>query len=276
MENNIKPNGISLVVTTYNWPQALQLVLLSVLKQSSLPDEVIIADDGSTQETIDLITQLQPTFPVPLIHSWQEDLGFRAARSRNLAIAKAQHDYIVMIDGDMVLHRHFIRDHKNAAETATFIQGRRVILREQITQQSFQTKNIRFSLFSGQVKNKINAICYPLLSPLVSKLFSKQSSRSVRTCNMAVWKSDLIAVNGFNEAFVGWGREDSELVVRLLNKGVKRKDLRLGGVAYHLYHQENTRDQLAQNDQQLEYAIENRITYCEHGLSAHLDLSKTE
>lgn len=234
-----------------------------------MPCEIIIADDGSTEETAQLIARLAPTFSVPLIHSWQEDLGFRAARSRNLAMAKASGDYIVMIDGDMVLHSHFIRDHLQAAKPAQWIQGRRVILTESLTQQRLASKNIRFSLFSSQVKNKANAICCPWLSPLISKQFSKNNHRSVRSCNMSFWRQDAIAINGFNEDFVGWGREDSEFVVRLLNHGIKRYDLRFGGVAYHLYHAENARDCLAENDKILAQAIENKASRCENGLANH-------
>ena len=264
------PKSVSLVVTTYNWPQALELVLISILKQSVLPDEVIIADDGSKQETIDLVKRYQTTFPVPLIHSWQEDLGFRAARSRNLAFAKAKSDYIVMLDGDMVLHHHFIRDHKRAAAPNQFIQGRRVILTKPLTEQALESKQTLFSIFSSDVKNKANTISCPLLSPIMSKLFSKQSLRGIRSCNMAIWKSDLIKVNGFNEAFVGWGREDSEFVVRLFNNGLIRKDLRFGGVAYHLYHNENSRQNLEENDRLLEDAIKKNVKFCERGLADHL------
>lgn len=264
------PQSLSLIITTYNWPQALELVLMSVMQQSVLPDEVIIADDGSTVLTRDLIAKFQEHFPVPLLHSWQEDDGFRLARSRNKAIAKATGDYIVMIDGDMVLHRHFLRDHQHIAKANQFVQGRRVILTEAITKQAFDTKNIHFSARSPEVKNKFNTLSCPLLSPLISALFSKQSYRSVRGCNMAMWKQDLIRVNGFNEDFVGWGREDSEFVLRMLNSGIKRKDLRLGGVAYHLYHHEQTRNKLDDNDRLLEEAVKNRVTTCQHGLSTHL------
>ncbi|WP_392567019.1 glycosyltransferase family 2 protein [Utexia brackfieldae] len=262
--------SVSLVITTYNWPQALELVLMSVMQQSVLPNEVIIADDGSTVLTRDLIAKFQENFPVPLHHSWQDDDGFRAARSRNKAMAKATGNYIVIIDGDMILHHHFIRDHKKAAKPNQFIQGRRVILTEKLTKQTFDSKNIHFSVFSPDVKNKFNTISCRLLSPLVSCLFSKQSYRSIRSCNMAMWKQDVIKVNGFNEAFVGWGREDSEFALRMLNAGIKRKDLRLGGVAYHLYHREQTRNNLNNNDRLLEEAVKNQVTTCQHGLSEHL------
>lgn len=266
----MQPKSVTLIVTTYNWPQALEMVLLSIKQQSVLPNEVIIADDGSKEETHQLITNYQPSFPVPLIHSWQEDLGFRLSRSRNLAIAKSKSDYIVMIDGDMILHKHFIRDHLNIAKPHYFVQGRRVILTAELSQKLVQSKNINISLFSSDVKNKFNAISCPLLSPLATKLLSKKDHRSVRGCNMAYWFSDIEKINGYNEDFVGWGREDSEFVVRLLNSGIQRQDLRFGGVAYHLYHHENTRNSLDENDKKLAEAIKNKVNYCESGIRQHL------
>jgi len=260
------PKSTSLIITTYNWPQALDLVLASVLKQSVLADEVIVADDGSTSATRDLVTKYQQAFPIPLMHSWQEDEGFRVSRARNKAIAKAAGEYIVLIDGDMVLHRHFIGDHKRAAQKKRFVQGRRCLLTDATSQKALANQQIHFPILSPEIKNKMNALRIPLLSPLVSRLFSTQSFYSVRSCNMAIWKEDLITVNGFNEDFVGWGREDSELVLRLLNTGVCRYDLRLGGIAYHLYHRENARNTLTQNTQLLENAINAHSRRCARGL----------
>lgn len=265
----MKNKSVSLIITTYNWPKALKLVLNSVLTQSEMPDEVIVADDGSTEETHQIIQSFQPNFPVPLIHSWQEDKGFRLSRARNVAIAKSNKDYIVMIDGDMVLHKHFIRDHKSISKKGYFTQGRRVILLKQLTDELISQKKKRICLFSSQVKNKLNAMSCSFLSPLLTKMLSKKNHRSVRGCNMAYWRTDIININGYNEQFIDWGREDSEFVVRLINSGLKRQDLRFGGVAYHLYHQEKSRKNLNINDDILDYAINHKIKWCEEGLTLH-------
>jgi predicted glycosyltransferase involved in capsule biosynthesis len=87
---------------------------------------------------------------------------------------------------------------------------------------------------------------------------------------MAFWRSDVVAVNGFNEAFESWGREDSEFVVRLLNSGIRRKDLRLGGVAYHLYHDEASRTMLKQNDLLLHNTVTQNLKYCSLGIDQYL------
>ncbi len=258
----------SLIITTYNRKDALELVLTSVLQQSVLPEEVIIADDGSREDTAQLIALYAAAFPVPLRHCWQEDRGFQLSRIRNKAIAQAEGEYIVMVDGDMVMHRDFIKTHKKAARRHFFIQGSRVLLSEALTQEALRNKKTSFFPWQSGIKNRLNGINMPLLS----KLFSRKNTmlKRIRGCNMAFWKSDVIQVNGFNEAFTSWGREDSEFVVRLFNNGIKRKNLKFGGVAYHLHHPESKQKMHPQNDALLEKAVSEKITACEIGIQSHL------
>lgn len=269
---NKKNVAITLIVTTYNRKDALELVLLSVKHQSVLPHEVIVADDGSKQDTAELVERLSTTFPVPLVHCWHEDLGFRLSHIRNRAIAMSKGDYIIMVDGDVVLHRHFVRDHRDHLAPNRFIQGSRVLLSEELTSRSIETRRIRFSPFTRGTTNFLNAMSSRLLSPLASALYSrKQTHRAVRGCNMSYWKSDLIKVNGFSEEFVGWGREDSEFAVRMLNNGIQRYNLKFGGVVYHLWHKENkASDLLNQNDLTLARAIEEKRKFCSVGLNQYL------
>ncbi|HAJ98741.1 MAG TPA: family 2 glycosyl transferase [Bacteroidales bacterium] len=267
--NNV---SISVIVTTYNRKDALELVLLSLREQSVMPTEVIVADDGSTSDTADLVAGLKKDFPVPLIHCWHEDNGFRLSHIRNRAISHAKGDYIIMVDGDVVLHRHFVRDHRQHIAPNRFIQGSRVLLSKELTDSCLLTKRIKFSPFSQGIANRLNAVSSATISPWASAFYSrKQTHRGVRGCNMSYWKSDLIKVNGFSEEFIGWGREDSEFVVRMLNSGVERYNLKFAGVVYHLWHKENKSDALLQmNDQALALAIEENRKTCNHGLSKYL------
>jgi glycosyltransferase involved in cell wall biosynthesis len=263
-------SNVSLIVTTYNRVDALSVVLHSILKQSVLPDEIIVADDGSTSSTKELIEKLNTISPIPLRHCWQEDEGFRLSTIRNKAISQAFLEYIIQIDGDIILHKHFIRDHIRIATRGKFIQGRRVLLSEDLTNRLLSGQKTQINFWSNGIKNRLNAYCNKFLSPVFSALFSKQSHWGIRTCNIAFWKSDAIAVNGFNEAFVGWGREDSEFVVRLFNSGIRRKDLRFGGVAYHLFHPENSRAMLEQNEKILQNTIDQQLKFCELGIDQYL------
>jgi glycosyltransferase involved in cell wall biosynthesis len=267
MKNNL---SVSLIVTTYNRPDALRVVLFSLLKQSSLPLEIIVADDGSTPETGILTDSLKQLFSIPVYHCWQEDKGFRLSAIRNKAIAMSSGNYIVMIDGDMMLHRHFIRDHIRIATKGKFVQGRRVLVSEQLTDSLLSMRKTFLFPLSRGITNRMNACCCCLLSPMVSILLSKQEHTSVRGCNMGFWKKDMLNVNGFNEAFREWGREDSEFVVRMMNSGIKRKDLRLGGVAYHLWHQENDKSKLPSNDSILKHTIDRKLKYCSDGINKYL------
>ena len=260
--------SVSLIITTYNRPAALLLVLKSVESQSTLPLEVIIADDGSNNETKDLIKDFQEFTHLEIIHVWQQNKGFRAAQSRNKAIARAGSDYIILIDGDMILHPEFLQDHINNAEKGFFIQGTRALLTKEKTQVVLKKMNKSFSFFSYGIKNRKNLIH----SNLLSKIFlqKKKYLRGVKTCNMSFFKKDCININGFNNDFVGWGREDAEFAVRLLNSGVIRKNLRFNAIQLHLWHIENIRTSLMQNDLLLKLANKKNSKWCNNGIDKYL------
>ena len=259
-------NDTSLVITTYNWPKALEACLNSALDQTVTPKEIIIADDGSKQETIDLVKRFQQSYPQSnIIHSWQEDKGFRAGMSRNRAISKATGNYIIIIDGDLILNKHFVEDHIKNMQKGCFIQGSRVITSPIAAKEIMEGKKI--NLFTKGLKNNINMV----RSKLLSKIFTKvdRNLRGVRSCNMSFFKDDLIRVNGFEEEIEGWGREDSELAVRLFNIGCKKKKLKFEALTCHLYHNENDRSRLKKNDEYLANAIENKKTKAKKGLDRY-------
>jgi glycosyltransferase involved in cell wall biosynthesis len=261
---------ISLIITTYNRKDALELVLLSVLNQTQLPDEVIIADDGSGPDTAQLIKNFARKFPVPLYHCWQEDKGFRLAEIRNKAISQAKSEYIIMVDGDMILSEDFIKSHKKSARKGCFIQGSRVLLSEKVTRQTITNKQINFWPFQQGISNRFNALQMPVLSKLFFASQDKFNLKGIRGCNMAFWKEDAVKVNGFNEKFTGWGREDSEFVVRLFNNNIHRLNLKFGGVAYHLHHPEHPRECLTVNEMLLQKSIDENLKFCEKGISQHV------
>ena len=259
---------ISLIITTYNRPDALLLVLRSIETQVSKPIEVIIADDGSTNDTKEVVTSFREKSDISVIHSWQEDRGFRASKSRNKAIAKATGNYIILIDGDMILHPQFINDHINHAQPSYFIQGSRVLLTKDKTKQTLDQQKINFLLLSNGLQNRKNAIH----SKILSKLFSNKKNylRGIKSCNMAFFKQDCIKINGFNNQFEGWGREDSEFIMRLLNSGINRKNVRFNAIQFHLWHNENVKDSLEKNDAILQDTINNHTQWCSNGIDSYL------
>jgi len=259
----------SLIITTYNWKDALDLVLLSVRGQRRLPDEVIVADDGSRPDTLALVLEHARDFPVPLRHSWQEDIGFRAARSRNRAIAAASGDYIVMIDGDMVLHPDFIADHLWAAERGSFVQGMRVLTWPEASETLLRERRVRLGFFPPGIRRRRHTLRSRLLARLALATTRGKSRKGIKTCNQGWWRSDLVAVNGFDERFEGWGREDDDLAARAFNAGIERRSLRFAGLAAHLHHNERHMDGESANDAFLADNLARGATRCAAGLDGH-------
>lgn len=232
--------SISLIVATYNWPEALNVCLLSIKQQSLLPNEVILADDGSNDDTRFLIHEMQQDFPVPLIHVWQPDLGFRKSLVLNKAIAKASSAYIVQVDGDVILEKHFIEDHASVAEKGFFIRGTRAHISRPHVEKALSEKNIKFNYWSLGLVHRFNALRLPALAFLIEKKSNKSSG--VRGSNLAFWKSDFLVVNGYDNDLIGWGHEDEELAIRFINNNVLRKSVKFKCVQFHLHHSECSHD----------------------------------
>ena len=243
---------ISLVIATYNWPEALELCLLSVLCQEKMPDEILIADDGSGPATKELIERFKKISPVHIQHIWHPDEGFNLAQIRNKATVAAMGKYIIQIDGDLILHRCFIKDHWMAAKPGHFIAGSRVILTKQFSEKIFRTKAITVSIFQKGINNRFNGIHSGYWGHVASLFVKTRNTINIRGCNMSFWKNDFLAVNGYNENYTGWGREDTDLVFRFYNSGLQRTYFKLRGIVFHLWHKEADRSGLIKNDSILE------------------------
>ncbi len=235
--------SLSLIITTYNRPEALDLVLESVSLQTLMPVDVIVADDGSATETRKILGRW--CSELPLIHSWLPDTGFRVARSRNLAAIKAVSDYLVFIDGDCLVPKTFCESHARLAEHHKLIAGGRELLSRDQTQFLLADSGKRSfeRAFRGPKFYKV-----PLGG--LRKIQAKNSG-SVRSCNMGLYKDDFLSVSGFDEQYVGWGREDTDLALRLINSGLRIKSARLAACVAHLWHPEESRESLDINDKKL-------------------------
>lgn len=219
---------VSLIISTYNWPRALYLCLDSVMQQTVMPSEIIIADDGSGIATRDVVRHFEAVSPVPVRHIWHEDDGFRLAEIRNKAIAASRGEYVIQIDGDLILQRHFIQDHMIFAQPGCFVTGSRGIITEMLTNQVLRGEITSLTPLMKGVRNSNNVVRIPLMAYLYRTL---GPSRFVKGCNMAFWRSDLIRVNGYDEEFRGWGGEDSELATRLNNSGVRQRCMKFRGTS---------------------------------------------
>lgn len=259
---------VSLIIATYNWPRALDLCLDSVMRQSSMPSEILIADDGSGASTREVVKRFEALSPVPLRHIWHEDRGFRAAAIRNKAIAASTGDYIILVDGDMILQRNFIKDHRLFAKKGYYVSGSRGMISESRARELLDGKDPAPTLtaWSRGISCRGNAMRNPLAARLYRTLAPEHNPRS---CNMGIWRDDLIRVNGFDEGFEGWGFEDTELGLRLHNSGVRQRRIKFQGIAFHLYHGKAARDNCKLNQQRYLESVREHRTRCEKGLDSH-------
>ena len=270
---SIENARVAIIVSTYNWPEALKLNIRSIFRQTVLPTEIVIADDGSGDETRQAIEDLKRESPIPIRHVWQEDCGFRKSDILNEAIATTEADYIVQTDGDVVLEKHFVEDHIAVAKAGFFVCGSRVNLSEK------ESKELAKSQQEGKTEvhvslrnpNFLNSLSIAPLRTILKWLYRINLNSQTRGCNQSFWRSDLIKVNGYNEDFQGWGFEDTELSYRLANAGCKARALKCGGVCYHLHHKEFSRDRMSINAQIRDSVIKGKVSWCEKGLDRHLN-----
>jgi hypothetical protein len=227
---------ISLIVTTYNWPDALELVLVSILRQTRKPDELVIADDGSRLETSQVIQGVLRTSGLRWRHVWHSDCGVRQSRIKNLAVRNSTGDYLIFVDHDVVLHKDFVFDHSRMAGEGLFLQGKRCLLSEEYTGRVLSTKDfVSPPFWAGGLGNRKNTLRLPLLGRGMSR--TKRFESSLRGCNLSMFRRDFLGVDGFDEIFDGsWGREDSDICYRLFHNGVRVRDLWYMAVQYHLCH----------------------------------------
>lgn len=261
MRNKI---SVTLVISTYNWPKALELVFKSILNLRVLPNEIIIADDGSDERTKAAIEDFKQKIRIPTIHLWQEDLGFRKTIIMNRAISSASGNYIIQIDGDIILHPKFVADHIEEAQHGYYIKGSRSMLSPNLTNTIINTKNINISSLTPGVGSKINASYLPILSGLFKGNHFR--SNNLRGCNFSFWKHDFIAVNGYNNELEGWGHEDIELAARLTNLGIRQRQLKLKAVCFHLHHKINSRHNEDINFKKYLNTVKKKTVRCKNGI----------
>ena len=265
---------ISLIVSTYNRPDALGAVLRSLARQTDKGCEIVVADDGSGPQTRDMVKTWTPKIGVPLKHVWQEDRGFRLAESRNCAIAASAGRYLIFLDGDCIARPDFVAAHRRLAEPGYFVGGNRVLMSQALTE-DILSRNLEpegwglSSWATKRARGDINRLL-PLLDLPLGPLRKRRADEweGVRGGNFAFFRADLDRVDGFETSFVGWGLEDSDIVIRMIRSGVKRKDGRFATGVLHLWHKEADRSQLAANRAKLDELLKSDRVRALHGLLA--------
>ena len=259
------PKSVSVVISTYNNPNFLRLCLHSLCRQTRKPDEVIIADDGSTHETKETVSKFKNRLSIQ--HVWQEDKGFRKARIMNKAFAVCKGEYIIQIDGDIICDRHFVEDHLREAKPGLYLNGSRGKFTEAATRELTLKEQFVPHFYSSGLKRRLNTMRLPFLTPFFYCYKQKQKERD---CNMSFWREDLYAVNGYDNEMVGYGSEDIDLPARLRRHGVRKRFIKFSAIEYHLYHKEEKSKKLineSTNYKRFTYYTKHNISRVKDGIS---------
>ena len=267
-------NLISIIVSTYNREDALDAVLRSLAHQSDPDFEVIVADDGSGPSTAQLVDAWKAKITRRIEHVWHADQGFRLAEIRNRAILAAHGTYCIFLDGDCIVREDFVATHRRLAEHGWFVTGNRSllssgltakVLRENLTSETWGLARWLAERRRGGI-NRLSGLLQLPLGPL--RRIRRGVWRGARACNLAVWRADLDRVDGFDADYKGWGREDSDFIVRLLHAGVRRKDGIFATGVIHLWHPEADRSRLSDNESKLSAVIAGDRVRARQGLSS--------
>ncbi len=270
---------ISAIVPTYNRPKALKLCLLSLAQQSMLPSEVIIADDGSTNETRDLIREMQKSLAdaFPITHVWQEDIGFRKPRILNEAVRQSQGEYLVFIDGDCMAHRHYIRAHAERSDPAAILSGKRVDIGRQLTERLLEqgtvlnAPGVRLLLDAMKGQSRKVEEAFQIKNPLIRRLMHRDriTDDGVWGCNFSLYKELFLAINGCDEDFLDGSLEDNDLGIRVLNQGKQVRSMRGLAIVFHLWHPSSwsfESDKYQYNLGIIKKRIELKEAFCRNGI----------
>jgi glycosyltransferase involved in cell wall biosynthesis len=271
---------ISVIVTTFNREDALDAVLRSLAGQIDADFEVVVADDGSGPGTAEVVSRWKAKIGRRLEHVWHPDRGFRAAEIRNRAILAARGTYCVFLDGDCIVRPDFVGTHRRLAEPGWFVTGNRVLLSPDLTikvlRENQTPENWSAVRWLGERRrggvNRLSALFHVPLGFL--RRIRQRAWQGARSCNLAIWRSDLDRVDGFDADYSGWGKEDSDIIVRLLRAGVRRKDGTFATGVIHLWHAEADRSQLVGNEVKLGQVIAGDRVRARRGLSALEDVPK--
>jgi len=264
---------ISIIVSTYDRPDALDACLRALAHQSDQSFEIVIADDGSGPPTTQVIDKWALRLPVSIQRVWHEHSGFRGAEIRNRGIRRSSGRYCIFLDGDCLAPPDFVAAHRRLAAPGRFVAGNRILLSAKLTKavlaEGLEVETWDFAtLVRQRVRGGVNRLLPAMRLPLgpIRKL-RRNDWLGAKTCNLAVARHDLDRVDGFDASYVGWGLEDSDLVLRLLHAGVRRFDGRFATGVLHLWHPEVERLGLSENERRLAEVLSGNCTEPKLGLS---------
>ena len=269
---------LSVIITTYNSEEWLRKVREGYCNQSEQRFEVIIADDGSTENTKLVVDSFRNRFQYPIQHVWQVDNGFQKCQILNKAILRTNSDYLLFTDGDCIPRKDFITKHLNFKEEGYFLSGGyfKLPMETSIKIDTLEIQNQRCFSSSWLTKNGVKK-SFKLSKLTKIKLLASflnwltPTKKTFNGHNTSCFKKDLIAVNGFNEE-MQYGGLDRELGERLFNLGILSKQIRYAAVCLHLDHKRGyaTSETWDKNNAIRSYNKKHNVTYIDNGLSKYI------
>ncbi len=268
----------SVIMSTYNAEEWLEKVLWGFSVQDERDFEIVIADDGSTPRTKQLIDSVRDKLGVPIVHVWHEDHGFQKTEILNKAIVASHSDYLIFTDGDCIPRADFVSSHLALRKPGYFLSGGYFKLPLNVSEAISREDIVSQKCFSlGWLRTMGLPVSFKI-KKLVVRGFWAMLLNSVTTTkpswnghNASGWKSDIIAVNGFNQD-MQYGGEDREFGERLNNAGIRSRQIRYSAICIHLEHERTyaNDESKAKNLLIRKYNKKNGVTTARNGINTLL------
>lgn len=235
---SIEPPAVSVILATYNDAGILEWSLAAFARQSFREFELILADDGSSENYEPMLRKWAPRFAHEIVHAWHERREFRKTRIQNRAVSVARAERLIFVDIDCLPQKNFVRNHSRLLKPGVALTGRRVHIRKEILPPVEVVYERGLGLGAGKLiaewlKGRARVIEHGLELPI----FYESQNNGILGCNFSISKEDFEVVNGFNEEFLGRGGEDTDIDLRLRRNGVRVRCLRNQLIEYHLMHE---------------------------------------
>ena len=274
----MKPLSVGIVISTYNSPRWLEKTLWGYLNQTVADFELVIADDGSGQETSDLIAAFREKAFPGLKHVWHPDDGFQKSKILNEAIKATTAEYLIFTDQDCIPRKDFVATHLKFAEKGYFLSGgyfklpmdisSQIKAEDVATQRAFDLGWLKRQGLKTTFKNT-KLMPSPAFTSFMN--FITPTKATWNGCNASGWREDMIAINGYNED-MQYGGQDREFGERLFNLGIKSKQIRYSAICVHLDHKRpyKTPETMAKNKAIRKNTKQSKIIKTPHGISKEL------
>ena len=263
--------SVSLIITTCNWPEALEITLLSLLKQKQMPDEIIIVGYESAMTTGTLIDSLKSGFNTSLIHVLSVTDNWQSATMLNKSVAKSQSEYIIQIDSGTILHPCFIKDHLQFASPMCFVTGKSAFIDKRLSSDILSNKHWQLSAFSGHIKKRLNALHIKSIALFLLRPHLDIARRQGKIT--AYWRQDFVKVNGYDENINERKSGEAELAARFINNKIGQMNLKFSAIQFQLFRDGAVEESWPEKADMAEKTRLNQVKYCRHGL---LDLTEQE